>query len=58
MVVGVFYEGNSRRLKRKYFYVEAGNHPATPGLQDMCLSPTHFCGFPGYKLGPLGWFKI
>ena len=23
--------------------------PATPGLEDIGLSPTHFCGFPGYK---------
>ena len=32
---------------------------ATPGLQDIGLSPTpFFCGFPGYKPVPPGWFKI
>ena len=35
-----------------------GIEPATPGLQDICLSPTPFCGFPGYKPVPPGWFKI
>ena len=35
-----------------------GIEPATPGLQDIGLSPTPFCGFPGYKPVPLGWFKI
>ena len=35
-----------------------GIEPATPGLQDICLSPTPFCGFPGYKPVPPGWLKI
>ena len=35
-----------------------GIEPATPGLQDIGLSPTPFCGFPGYKPVPPGWFKI
>ena len=35
-----------------------GIESATPGLQDIGLSPTPFCGFPGYKPVPPGWFKI
>ena len=37
-----------------------GIEPATPGLQDIGLSPTRkfFCGFPGYKPVPPGWFQI
>ena len=35
-----------------------GTEPATPGLQDIGLSPTHFCGFPGYKPVPPGWFNV
>ena len=42
-----------------------GIEPATPGLQDIGLSPTPrrlltkiFWGFPGYKPVPPGWFKI
>ena len=39
-----------------------GIEPAIPGLQDIGLSPTPrqllFCGFPGYKPVPPGWFKI
>ena len=35
-----------------------GIEPATPGLQDIDLSPTPFCSFPGYKPVPPGWFKI
>ena len=35
-----------------------GIEPATPGLQDIDLSPTPFCGFPGNKPVPPGWFKI
>ena len=35
-----------------------GIEPATPGLHDIGLFPTPFCGFPGYKPVPPGWFKI
>ena len=35
-----------------------GIEPATPGLQGIALIPTLFCGFPGYKPVPPGWFKI
>ena len=41
-----------------------GIEPATPGLQDIGLSPTPrrlkttFCGFPRFKLISPGWFKL
>ena len=43
------YDGNSRRLSQKWFYGEAGNRTCDPFL---------FCGFPGYKPVPPGWFKV
>ena len=36
----VFYDGNSRRLNRSGFMEMPGIEPATPGLQDIRLSPT------------------
>ena len=36
------------------FMEKPGIEPANPGLQGKKL----FCGFPGYKLVPPGWFKI
>ena len=47
------------------FVEKPGIEPTTHGLQDIGLSPTPrrlhctiFCGFPGYKPVPPGWFKI
>ena len=40
MVCVFFYDGNSRRLNRKWFYGGAGNRTCDPWLQDIGLSPT------------------
>ena len=46
------------------FMEKPGIEPATPGLQGIALihyatGASHiFCGFPGYKPVPPGWFKI
>ena len=37
MIFVLLYDGNSRRLNRKWFYVEPGIEPATPGLQGIAL---------------------
>ena len=39
-MICVFYDGNSRRLNRKCFMEKPGIERATPGLQDISLSPT------------------
>ena len=36
----VFYDGNTQRLTKSDFMEEPGIKPATPGLQDIGLSPT------------------
>ena len=33
----LLYDGNYRRLNRKWFYGEPGIEPATPGLQGIAL---------------------
>ena len=35
-----FYDGNTQRLTESGFMEEPGIEPATPGLQDIGLSPT------------------
>ena len=47
-------------LTESGFKEKPGIKPATPGLQDIGLSPTQqtFCGFPWYKPVPPGWLKI
>ena len=58
-IVCWFYVGNTQRLTESGFMEKAGIEHATPGLQGIALIPyTFFCGFPGYKPVPLGWFKI
>ena len=44
-----FYVGYTRRLTKSGFMEKPGIEPAIPNLQDIGLSPTPFCGFPGYK---------
>ena len=55
-----FYDGNTQRLTESGFMEKPGIKPATPGLQDIGLSPTQqtFCGFPWYKPVPPGWLKF
>ena len=58
-----FYDGNTQRLTESGFMEKPGIEPATPGLQGIALIHYtmvgfSFCGFPGYKPVPPGWFKI
>ena len=55
--VCIFMTGTPEGSTESGFMEKPGIEPATPGLQDIGLSPTPFCGFPGYKPVPLGWFK-
>ena len=58
----------SQKTGHRTDWEKPGIEPETPGLQDIGLSPTPwrllftlfyiFCGFPGYKPVPPGWFKI
>ena len=52
-----FHDGNTKRLTESGFMESPRIKPATRGLQGIGLSPTPFCGFPGYKPVPPGWFK-
>ena len=51
-----FHDGNTKRLTESGFMESPGIKPVTTGLQGIGLSPTPFCGFPGYKPVPLVWF--
>ena len=53
-----YMTGTPKGSTESGFMEKPGIEPATPGLQDIGLSPTTFCGFPGYKPVPPGWFKI
>ena len=39
-MIFVFYDGSIRRLTESDFMKKPGIEPATPGLQDLGLSPT------------------
>ena len=49
-----FHDGDTQRLSKSGFMEKPGIEPAIPGLQGKKT----FCGFPGYKPVPPGWFKI
>ena len=53
-----FMMGTPKVSTKRGFMEKPGIEPTTPGLQDIGLSPTPFCGFPGYTPIPPGWFKI
>ena len=54
-----FYYGNTQRLTESVFMEKPGIEPATPWFTRHSNYPLHlFCGFPGYKPVPPGWFKI
>ena len=70
MICIYFMTGTPKGSTKSGFMEKPGIEPATPGLQDICLSPHHggfflsleklklFCGFTEYTPFPPGWFKI
>ena len=56
--VGILY-GNTQRLTENCFYREAGNRTCDLWFTRHSAYPLHlFCGVPGFKPVPPGWFKI
>ena len=59
-----FITGTPKGSPKVVFMEKPGIEPATPGLQGIALihyttaASLLFCGFPGYKPVPPGWFKL
>ena len=59
LCVLLYMTGTPKGSTESGFMEKPGIEPATPDLQGIALIHyTTFCGFPGYKPVPPGWFKI